>query len=93
MADARGRHSQGAPDGSAAPQDEAGQERTSICRVGFCPICAAVSAMGEVRPELTEHLLLAGREMLLALRELIDARLEGVEERPSQGRVERIHVQ
>lgn len=92
MADARGKRAAGTPNGAAA-EETTGPERTSICQVGFCPICATVSALGEVRPELTEHLLLAGREMLLAIRELIDARLEGVEERPRAGRVERIDVQ
>ena len=37
----------------------------------------ALTAMGEARPELVEHVLMASREMLLALRALIDSRLEG----------------
>jgi hypothetical protein len=48
-----------------------------MCTVAFCPICAAVTAVGQARPDLVEHVLMAGREMLLALRALIDARLEG----------------
>jgi hypothetical protein len=32
------------------------------------------------RPDLVEHVLVAGREVLLALRALIDARLEGAGE-------------
>jgi hypothetical protein len=47
------------------------------CTVAFCPICATVTAVGQARPDLVEHVLMAGREMLLALRALIDARLEG----------------
>jgi hypothetical protein len=47
----------------------------------MCPICTLVTAFGDVRPELTEHLLLAGREILLALKVMIDARLQN-EERP-----------
>ena len=76
-------------------QDEAYFERTSepgapdrpaahgraICTVGLCPICTFVTALDEVRPELTEHLLLAGREVLLAVRALIDARLEATRDR------------
>jgi hypothetical protein len=50
-----------------------------ICQVAFCPICMAVTTLGEIKPELLEHLLLAGREMLLALRAAIDTRLEGQE--------------
>jgi hypothetical protein len=62
-----------------------------VCGVGFCPICMAVTAMGEVRPELVEHLLFAGRELLLAVRALIDARLEGVD--PSVTKLERITIE
>jgi hypothetical protein len=51
-----------------------------------------VTAMGDVRPELMEHLLLAGREMLLAVRALIDARLEGSAEKPAT-RLERIRIE
>jgi hypothetical protein len=39
----------------------------------------AVTTLGEVKPELLEHLVLAGREILLALRAAIDSRLEGQE--------------
>jgi len=62
-----------------------------ICSVAFCPICMAVTAFGEARPDLVEHLLLAGREMLLAMRALIDARLEGVEEHPKK--MERLTIE
>ena len=55
-----------------------------ICSVAFCPICAAVTAFGEARPDLVDHLLMAGREMLLAIRALIDARLEGAGEGPAK---------
>jgi hypothetical protein len=34
-----------------------------------------VTALGEVRPELIEHLLAAGREVLVAVRSVVDARL------------------
>jgi hypothetical protein len=52
-----------------------------VCSVAFCPICTAVTAFGQARPDLLEHLLVAGREVLLALRALIDARLEGAGDR------------
>jgi hypothetical protein len=62
-----------------------------MCSVAFCPICMAVTAFGEARPDLVEHLLLASREVLLAIRALIDARLEGVEERPAK--LERLSIE
>ncbi|HEY3209441.1 MAG TPA: hypothetical protein VGL18_06550 [Actinomycetota bacterium] len=76
-----------AGDGQPAPAP-AGQP---ICSVAFCPICTAVTAFGEARPDLLEHLLVAGREMLLAIRGLIDARLEGSPERPTK--MERLRIE
>lgn len=61
-----------------------------ICTVAFCPICTAVTAVGEARPDLVEHLLVAGREMLLAFRALIDARLEGTER---SAKLERLKIE
>jgi hypothetical protein len=60
-----------------------------ICPVALCPVGMALTAANEVRPEVVEHLLLAGREVLLAVRALIDARLEGTDAQP---RMERITI-
>lgn len=62
------------------------------CPVAFCPVCAVVSALGEVRPEVTEHLLAAARETLMAFRSLLDARLDGTEPHEDRGRVQRIEI-
>jgi hypothetical protein len=64
-----------------------------LCSVAFCPICTMVTAMGEARPELVEHLLLAGREMLLAARAVIDARLEGMDADEAKTKLERITIE
>jgi hypothetical protein len=61
------------------------------CTVAFCPICAAVTAVGQARPDLVEHVLMAGREMLLALRALIDARVEGGGDGPTK--LERLTIE
>jgi hypothetical protein len=45
-----------------------------VCTVSFCPICLAVTAMQPLKPEVIEHLLLAGRELLIAARAVLDAR-------------------
>jgi len=50
----------------------------------------AVTAVGEVKPEFVEHLVAAGREFLLALRAVIDARLEGLD---SPAKLERLTIQ
>ena len=80
QAEAR-RTAEGATLGSTSPPP--------ICQVAFCPFCMAVTALAEVKPEVMEHLLLAGREVLLAVRAVIDARLEGHEPPP---KLERLNV-
>jgi hypothetical protein len=70
-------------DGSSATQ-------APICSVALCPICLVVTAVGEARPDLVQHLLVASREVLLAVRSIIDARLEGTA-KPSK--LERITVE
>jgi hypothetical protein len=49
-----------------------------VCPVGFCPIGFALTAADQVRPEVVEHLLAAGREMLLAMKAFVDARADGL---------------
>lgn len=71
---------------SARGKPPAATSEPPICSVSFCPVCTAVTALGEARPDLLEHLLVAGREMLLVVRALIDARLEGSAERPTKMR-------
>jgi hypothetical protein len=75
----------------AAKQTAGGTEPAPQgCPVALCPICMTVTALGEVRPEFIEHLLAAGREVLLAMRSVIDARLEETE-RPT--RLQRLKIE
>ena len=60
----------------AAPPDE---HAPPTCTVGFCPICLAVTTVNEARPDVIEHLMVAGREVLLAVRAIIDSRLQAPE--------------
>ena len=75
------------------PAPSPGAHPGITCTVGFCPVCLLVTAAGSASPELAEHLVVAGRELLLALRALIDARLEatGAETRPAG--LERIPIE
>jgi hypothetical protein len=50
-----------------------------VCTVSFCPICLAVTSVQPLRPEAVEHLLVAGRELLLAFGSLLGARAEDVD--------------
>ena len=45
----------------------------SACPVALCPICAVVSLIQPLNPEVVEHLLNAGREFLLAAKAALDA--------------------
>jgi hypothetical protein len=92
VAEAGKRRSRPAPAGPRRPRGAVGpvEERPApVCSVAFCPICTAVTVLGEARPELVVHLLGAGREVLLAIRAAIDARLEG---QPPPTRMERIAI-
>jgi len=76
-----------------AAEESPGGERAErpACSFSFCPICMALMAVGDARPDIVEHLLAASREALLALRSIIDARLDGTPgERPT--RLERLTI-
>jgi|SRR5436190_145700 len=63
----------------AAPGADAAEpaaHASTGCPVAWCPICMAVTAVQPLRPEVIEHLLKAGTEMLLAFRGVIDARAD-----------------
>jgi hypothetical protein len=78
-----------------APDDAAREAHApTTCPVAWCPICMAVTAVQPIRPEVVEHLLKAGTEMLLAFRGVIDARADGMSERSGDGptRLEKIDI-
>lgn len=58
--------------GAAEPAEDGGH----VCNVAFCPIGLALSAVQPLRPEAVEHLLVAGRELFLAMRAVVDGRAE-----------------
>jgi hypothetical protein len=78
---------------TAAPEPEPAQEMPHVCTVGFCPICLAVAAVQPLKPDVVEHLLNAGREFLLAMKAVVDARADdlGDDDKPSR-RLERIDI-
>jgi hypothetical protein len=62
-----------------------------VCTVGFCPICLAVTAVQPLRPDAVEHLLNAGREILLAMTSVLGARADeagGRERAPTLTRID-----
>ncbi len=60
------------------------------CPISLCPVGMMVTLGGQVRPEVLEHLLAAGRELLLAAKALLDARVDAAH--PAE-RLEKIEVE
>jgi hypothetical protein len=54
-----------------------------VCPVGFCPIGMFLTVAGHARPEAVDHLVAAGREFMLALTAVLNARADDLG-RPSQ---------
>ena len=75
----------GEPDADAGAEDVAAtaSERDArghaighgddACPVAFCPIAMALSTASQLRPDAVEHLLAAGRELMLAAKSALDA--------------------
>jgi hypothetical protein len=70
----------GAAARTAPPAEQHAHEGGGVCPVAWCPICLAVTAVQPLRPDVVEHLLKAGTELLLAFRGVIDARAEDLTE-------------
>jgi hypothetical protein len=80
----RARKTEPSPSEPHAPGDQ-------VCTVGFCPICLAVTAVQPLKPEAVEHLLNAGRELLLAMTAVLGARADetgGKEKAPTLTRID-----
>jgi hypothetical protein len=79
MAEQRSRRSRSPAEAKAEAEAEETASAGPVCPVGFCPVGMALTFGEQVRPEVVEHLLAAGRELLLAMKAVVDARVEGFE--------------
>ena len=61
-----------------------------VCPVGFCPIGMFLTVAGNARPEAVDHLVAAGREFMLALAAVLNARVDDLGRAPS---IEKIEVE
>ncbi len=59
-----------------ASKPAAAAETGHVCNVAFCPIGLALSAVQPMKPEVVEHLLVAGREFFLAAKALLEVRAD-----------------
>jgi hypothetical protein len=46
------------------------------CPVGFCPVGMFLTAAGTARPDAVDHLIAAGREFMLAMSAVMNARVD-----------------
>lgn len=53
-----------------------------VCPVAFCPVGMALTFAEAARPEVVQHLMAAGQELMLAVKAMIDARAEAVARTP-----------
>jgi len=74
-------------DGEAAQEAKA-EDGHHVCPVAFCPIGLALSSMDRSGPDALEHMLAAGREVLLAAKAVLDARTSDVAKSPDLEKIE-----
>jgi len=65
------------PSGAGAP-GPAAAPRGPACPVAFCPVGMALTFAEAARPEVVQHLLAAGHELMLAVKAMVDARTEAM---------------
>lgn len=60
----------------------------------LCPVCVVLQALTEARPEVTQHLLAAARELALALKAGFESQAEAADRASAKvgSRLERIDV-
>ena len=75
-------------DGSKDPSTETGH----VCNVAFCPIGLALSAVQPMKPDVSEHLLLAGREFFLAAKAVMDSRADELRKDDASSTFEKIDI-
>lgn len=63
-----------------------------VCDVAFCPIGLALSAVQPMKPDVIEHLLVAGREFFLAAKAVMDARADDLSKDGGPSTFEKIDI-
>ncbi len=82
MADQGGGPVKAGPPGDGPPGGGAtggGPFGSHVCPVAFCPVGLALTFAEAARPEVVQHLMAAGHEVLLAVKAMVDARVQATE--------------
>jgi hypothetical protein len=67
----RGGPHDGAADGAGDGRGHMPAGEAGVC--GICPVCAVLATVTAARPEITQHLLTAARELVAAMSAALDA--------------------
>lgn len=60
----------------------------AVCPVALCPVGMFLTVTGDVRPEAVQHLLSAGRELMMAVKAIVDSRAGDAEQPATFHRIE-----
>ena len=77
---------------SAPGKGPAAADAGHVCNVAFCPIGLALTAVQPLKPDVVEHLLLAGREFFLAAKALMDVRADDLSKDGGSSTFEKIDI-
>ena len=77
---------------SARARAAAAADAGHVCNVAFCPIGLALTAVQPLKPDVVEHLLLAGREFFLAAKALMDVRADDLSKDGGSPTFEKIDI-
>ena len=78
--------------GEPAPAPAAAGGAGHVCNVAFCPIGLALTAVQPMKPEVVEHLLVAGREFFLAAKALLEVRADDLAKQGASSTFEKIDI-
>jgi hypothetical protein len=67
-------------------------ETGHVCNVAFCPIGLALTAVQPLKPDVVEHLLVAGREFFLAAKALLEIRADDLTSDGGSSAFEKIDI-
>ena len=77
---------------TSAPGKGPAADAGHVCNVAFCPIGLALTAVQPLKPDVVEHLLLAGREFFLAAKALMDVRADDLSKDGGSSTFEKIDI-
>lgn len=85
-------HEDEPPAGASNAEPGAAAEAGHVCNVAFCPIGLALTAVQPLKPDVVEHLLVAGREFFLAAKALLEVRAEDLTKDGGSSTFEKIDI-